>query len=342
MKLQEYKGRKVVTLEVIEMYVTSNEEAVVEHVKSGFYRWLKNKAVKLSMTEAREYGQKKNFNYSRGIMLFDIQDVFNAIADNGKYLAGDFDFTAFAQDIGREEVRALPEEIANKDWRRGKKDAKPEAKPIIKKHIMTVDKTNTKSTVTPMLTSQMKIEDPEPVQTTVSIDEVYAMLDTQAELHAAEIAQMKEQVNFLIKTSTVVLDKMQEVLNKLNETKQTETSEPETKTETEPSILILKEDATFKEWGKIVDNAVALILKVKPDWTKSSVLSSAYDRLRAQYGIVWEQEAKEFKEAMGRGPISTRELCWWIESNKKNYKNLLIGKLNTIYSEAKRQAAKGA
>ena len=54
--------------------------------------------------------------------------------------------------------------------------------------------------------------------------------------------------------------------------------------------------------------------------------------LKRQYGTVWEQEKKEFTNDFKRGPVNTMELEWWIEKKKPSYRNLLIGKLNTIYS----------
>lgn len=64
----------------------------------------------------------------------------------------------------------------------------------------------------------------------------------------------------------------------------------------------------------------------------NDILSEAYKRLRNQYGIVWEQEKKDFYNSIGRSPVSTLELEWWIEQ-KPVYKDLLIGKLETMSRE---------
>ena len=68
---------------------------------------------------------------------------------------------------------------------------------------------------------------------------------------------------------------------------------------------------------------------------KNSILREAYERIRRDYGIVYEQEKKEFFEEMGRSATGTLELQWYIESVNPACRNLLISKLNSIYNEVK-------
>lgn len=97
----------------------------------------------------------------------------------------------------------------------------------------------------------------------------------------------------------------------------------------EITIEAVNED--FKLWKQ---NAVRCANKVvsvnKTFKSTNSAFSEAFRLLRNQYGVVWEQEKKEFFEANGRSPVSTLELEYWIETTKPSHKNLLVAKLDTL------------
>ena len=74
----------------------------------------------------------------------------------------------------------------------------------------------------------------------------------------------------------------------------------------------------------VIDNHKAKYKSVNEVW------SDVYKLLRAEYGIVWEQEKKEFKEINGYPCNSTLQLCYWIEANKPVYHGLFHSKLDTL------------
>lgn len=303
MKLFEYNGAKVVTLENIEEYILDRDQ--VDNIKNHMYKWLKKgKGTLLSCKKASQYGQKKNFNYARGLWVFDIETAKRTVTDHADYYQGKFDIRAFKSDIDRGIVRRLNEKVRNK----------PKALP--KRRVVALAK---KPTVTEIV-APMECENQ-----SMPFDEVYALIDRMAEVYQQNINELKDDIKHLVDKVDVLSEKLEE--------KETQ-AEPQVNAE--PSVLILKEDSSYDEWKKIVNHALDCIIKVNPDLAKSDILHNAYDRIRTQYGVVWEQEAKEFKADYGRSPVNTRELCWWMETNKPTYKNLLIGKLNTMYSEAKR------
>jgi hypothetical protein len=65
------------------------------------------------------------------------------------------------------------------------------------------------------------------------------------------------------------------------------------------------------------------------------MLSLTYKYMTKTYGIVWDQEAKDFFKANGHSPASTSQIAFWLESNKPAYKNLTISCLTTILKEQK-------
>lgn len=111
----------------------------------------------------------------------------------------------------------------------------------------------------------------------------------------------------------------------------------------ETSINIEKNDSSlpteksdisdYEHFKKMITQYANKVLSNSSKYkTTNDVLSEAYKRLRDQYGVVWEQEKKDFYNTVGRSPISTLELEWWIEK-KPIYKELLIGKLETMSRE---------
>ena len=78
------------------------------------------------------------------------------------------------------------------------------------------------------------------------------------------------------------------------------------------------------------EKANDVISKHKEYKSTNDVFSTAYKLLRAEYGIVWEQEKKEFVEVNGYPPASTLQLCYWIEANKPQYHKLFLSKLDSL------------
>ena len=303
MKLQVYHGANVVTTENLREYVYpgNTEKLVGDRIIINLRK--KGLTILLPMEEARKYGQKKEFNYARGINLMNVKDVIELI-ENDDYFKKRMDIAQLKKDVKNNEIRGIGDRDANSET----KTQKPEPTPIPE-----------------------KLESVEGMP----FDEVYALMDRMSEIYSVRLAVSEQKIDDLIA-------KFDEVIAKVDALGQAAVI-PNNESEIENTVLtpiILKEDASYKDWCKAIGKAVGLILGLKREWTESSVLHTAYDRIRAQYGIVWEQEAKEFKQEYGRGPVNTRELCYWMETTKKNYKNLLIGKLNTIYSECRREAAK--
>ena len=65
------------------------------------------------------------------------------------------------------------------------------------------------------------------------------------------------------------------------------------------------------------------------------MLSLTYKYMTKNYGIVWDQEAKEFAEDLGYRPHSTSQLAYWLEISKPACKNLVMSCLDTIIKERK-------
>ena len=64
------------------------------------------------------------------------------------------------------------------------------------------------------------------------------------------------------------------------------------------------------------------------------MLSLTYKYMTKNYGIVWEQEAKEFTAANGHKPYSTSQLAHWLEHKRPAYKNLTMACMSSVIKEA--------
>lgn len=90
-------------------------------------------------------------------------------------------------------------------------------------------------------------------------------------------------------------------------------------------------DYSFRQFKKkATEKANEVISKKAKYKTTNEVFSDVYKLLRAEYGVVWEQEKKEFVEVNGYQPASTLQLCYWIEANKPAYHNLFMSKMDTL------------
>lgn len=103
-------------------------------------------------------------------------------------------------------------------------------------------------------------------------------------------------------------------------------------------ITIEAVNSDFRSWkADIMRFANKVVSMNKSYKTTNAVLSEAYTLLRNQYGVVWEQEKREFFEVNQRQPVSTLELQFWIETTKPTYKNLLVAKLDTLCHKDERK-----
>lgn len=308
MKLQEYNGKKVITLESICEYSLKPE--FEEYCKNWFYKNLgKNNGTLLRPREAVVYGQK-NFNYARGLWIYNIDAVTNLATTSNDFLKARFDVNTFLSDIKKGDIRAVQTNTK-------------------KKNETVVVKTEPK--VVPVKKPTPTVL---PIQNNFSqtmFEEVYALIDRMNENTIKVLSMHNQKLQEQVETLTEKVNSLTAMIEKTAEEKNTNNIFE--------TPIILKENSSYEEWIKGVKKAIKLIQDIDNSKTESDLLHEAYNRIRAQYGVVWEQEAKEFKEDYGRSPVNTRELCWWMETTKSEYKYLLIGKLNTMYSETKRGLA---
>lgn len=90
-------------------------------------------------------------------------------------------------------------------------------------------------------------------------------------------------------------------------------------------------DYGFRQFKKQATEKANLVMSRHKEYKSTNdVFSTAYKLLRAEYGIVWEQEKKEFVEVNGYPPASTLQLCYWIEANKPQYHKLFLSKLDSL------------
>lgn len=308
MKLQEYDGRKVITLESINEYSLKPEYE--EQCKNWFYGKLgKNNGTLLRPNEAKNYGQK-NFNYAKGLWVYNIDAVVNIAANCNDFLRARFDVDTFLSDIKKGDIRAVQANTKKKN-----KTA------VVKTEPKVVPVKKPAPTISPMQNSFSQ----------TMFEEVYALIDRMNENTIRVLSAHNQKLQEQVEALTEKVDFLTAMIEKTAEEKSTNNILE--------APIILKENSSYEEWLKGIKKAIKLIRDIDDTKVESNILHEAYDRIRTQYGVVWEQEAKEFREDYGRSPVNTRELCWWMETNKPIYKNLLIGKLNTMYSETKRGIA---
>ena len=320
MKVSIYNSKKVISSEEFVNYIYADQvtqkniNCIKNYVSNHVDFVLGVDYFRLAFPESRMYGLNPKHNYPHGLNVFTMKGVQKVIDwDKGRIL----DYRKLLADIKRPSLKDVPV-------------AKSKKQPVEK----TVDKPATNNIGNP--TVQMPF------------DQLFAMVDTQMEKQATFIKCLQESNERLVdevSRLTGAVDSLMQVLTTTSVTIKSPQSESEILNV--PALLesvfdvplIIKEDTSYEEWKKAINHALDLIIRDGNGLTRSDILHDAYDRIRAQYGIVWEQEAKEFKNEFERGPVNTKELCWWMETRKPTYKNLLIGKLNTIYSEVKRGKA---
>ena len=68
---------------------------------------------------------------------------------------------------------------------------------------------------------------------------------------------------------------------------------------------------------------------------KKTTLKNAYRRMTKNYGIVWDQLSKQFREDYGCKARSTMELAYYLEQKNKNTKGLLACNIDAVLAESK-------
>lgn len=96
-----------------------------------------------------------------------------------------------------------------------------------------------------------------------------------------------------------------------------------------PDVVTL--DCSNNEYALWKGNLTSMCRDAGKDVGK--MLGLAYKYMTKNYGVVWEQEEKEFREANGYRPYSTTQLAFWIELTKPSYKNLVSSCLDTVLKE---------
>ena len=66
---------------------------------------------------------------------------------------------------------------------------------------------------------------------------------------------------------------------------------------------------------------------------EGKMLSLVFKYMTRNYGVVWDQVKKDFKEANGYYPQSTTRMAYWLELNQPVHKNLVVSCLDTILKE---------
>ena len=73
----------------------------------------------------------------------------------------------------------------------------------------------------------------------------------------------------------------------------------------------------------------------------NQMCSKIFAKMRNIYGIVWEQSKRDFYKEKGRLPMSTMELCYYVQYEQKHnetehYEHLFENELDTIISEERK------
>lgn len=66
---------------------------------------------------------------------------------------------------------------------------------------------------------------------------------------------------------------------------------------------------------------------------EGKALSLVFKYITKNYGVVWDQVKKEFKEANGYYPKSTTRMAYWLELNQPVHKNLVAACLDSVLKE---------
>lgn len=90
-------------------------------------------------------------------------------------------------------------------------------------------------------------------------------------------------------------------------------------------IKVVVTESEYTKWKAPLMESCRVASK---DFGKS--LNLVYKYMTKNYGIVWEQEKKDFKIDNGYYPKSTTQLAYWLEQTRPAYKNLVSSCLDTI------------
>ena len=96
----------------------------------------------------------------------------------------------------------------------------------------------------------------------------------------------------------------------------------------------IKKTNNFSDYTKWRRNISAICRESGMD--EGKLLSQTYKYMTKNYGIVWEQLAKDFYKTNGRKPASTLESAYALEKSNSVYTNLLEGCIDTVIKEERR------
>lgn len=105
------------------------------------------------------------------------------------------------------------------------------------------------------------------------------------------------------------------------------------------SSVFPKEFIDYDEWKKSINDALNKIMEITTPLrfkNRDAILSEAYTKLKNQYGNCWKQYEIDYFNETGSKADSTLDLQYWIEVKEPAKRNLLLGKLATIYEEEKK------
>ena len=99
---------------------------------------------------------------------------------------------------------------------------------------------------------------------------------------------------------------------------------------TNTEIKLTVDESGYTKWKR----KISMICR-ESGMNEGKLLSLAYKRMTKNYGIVWEQIAKDFYRANERKAVSTLELAYSLEQSGSVYKNLLEANIDAVIKETK-------
>lgn len=167
------------------------------------------------------------------------------------------------------------------------------------------------------------------------------LLDRQAKALEEErkrCDEIRDMMRAEVKRNEEFRTIMLKVLETVIETSRIETSKVETADspeETEIRKTPLATPSEYTVWKREINRRVDEIVETGKYADRNEVLRTAYDALRNEYGICFEQYGKEFYRDYGRKATNTMELMHYIETQNRVCKNLLLSKLVNMLHESR-------
>lgn len=96
----------------------------------------------------------------------------------------------------------------------------------------------------------------------------------------------------------------------------------------------LRNTSDYYQWKKTIENDVKEVVNISPKYDSGkAVLHDAYNVMKNDYGVCWEQERKEY----GGKVYSNLVLAYQFEKRNHVCEGLLLSIINTIYQQEKRE-----